>query len=216
MIRYLSALAARKLPLGSRASPDLESIRSVYEDPTTSDAERRKLCYEQALSRNPRGEFARELGVLGLQGQSHTAEIYASALSSYLGKEICIVRIPAFDSDLGELGRTLYLKRESRIKIEVSLRVSWWLYQYTLLHELGHIAAGHPPAIFDKETGDLSGFGEPPAKWLASQPPLTEVLPPAALLDLYEAEAELRAEHALLMGAGGRTILQTDSLVQLH
>jgi hypothetical protein len=50
---------------------------------------------------------------------------------------------------------------------------------------------------------------------LARKPPLVSGLPPEALDDLYEAEADLRAQYAIITSSLGPVAAQTSRLSQI-
>lgn len=163
-------------------------------------------------------EHARELSLLGLTGRNFTAEIYADALGEHLGLDIRIVRASIYDADIRNLGTTTYDIENGLVTISVTLRLGWWLYQYALHHELGHVAAGHPLPIRARN-GEITGFKEPTRR-IARRPPVTRAsatsLSKNSRLRLYEAEAELRARRGMLAGSLGSTVVQTSILTQVR
>lgn len=162
--------------------------------------------------------YARELSILGLAGWSFTGEIYAETLAEYLGLEIEVVRTPHAEGGLRTLGTTRYDVEAGSVSVAVPLRLRWWIYQYVLYHELGHVAAGHPLPV-RTEDGTVTGF-KAPGRWIARSSPVTgpaaEGLSHETRLALYEAEAELRARRGMLAGSLGRTLLQTGNLTQVR
>lgn len=170
---------------------------------------------EQILSLE---EYARELALLGLTGRGFTAEMYAEALGERLGLDVRIVRSSIQHVDIRELGATNYDTENGLVTVSVPLRLGWWLYQYALHHELGHVAAGHPLPV-RAHHGQITGFKEP-TKRLARKGPVARasgtMLSANTRLRLYEAEAELRARRGMLAGSLGSTVVQTGSLSQVR
>lgn len=221
-------IPSRLMAPSSPSWPDLKLLRAAYEDLRSArqtcdegEAEHatrtwRTACRDFAAQALPYEEYIRELAMLGLRGRPHAGEDYRAALEAYLGLRIAIVRPPnvAFGANSRVLGRTSYGPGLREVTVEIPRRLSWWLYQYTLLHELGHVAAGHPPCSPNEHTGEIA-LGNPPPERLARKHPLTKGLAAEAFKDLYEAEAELRVEHAFLAGALGQGALATDKLTQV-
>lgn len=215
---------AAKLARGSGASfahdPDLlQAIGDAEETENTRARDKALKDYaERVVSLQ---DYARELSLLGLTGRSFTAEMYAEALEQHLGLRISITRTPnnaGNDADIRKLGATSYDVENGLVAISVPLRLGWWLYQYALHHELGHVAAGHPLPIRSQD-GEIAGFKEP-ANRIGRRPPAARAsatkLPNGMRLRLVEAEAELRARRGMLAGSLGSTVVQTGSLTQVR
>lgn len=175
---------------------------------------RRELLSHIVAGRIPREEYVWELDMLGLKGKEFTGEDYVRALEDRLDLEIAVARSTSNNSRSDELGCVTYEPQSRRLTIEVPLRLSWWLFQYTLLHECGHVAAGHAFPIHNRGTREIWGWRSPPRR-LARRQPINEGLPDAAIRDLSEEEAEQRARHALLTGALGQKALHTGCMSQL-
>jgi hypothetical protein len=163
----------------------------------------------------PYEEYVRELALLGLKGTPFTGDAYSEALANKLDVRIRILRPTNVALERRQLGRTTRHPDSGDVTVEIPVRLGrGWLYNYTLLHELGHVAAGHPPLPPDLDEATLADL-EPPDERLARKAPLTSGLPKGALGDLYEAEAELRAQHGMLAGSLGELALGTERLNQV-
>ena len=158
-------------------------------------------------------EFQEELAILGLSGRRFEPEDYSDALADYLDISITVHVIP--DSWYPELSRLLALSGrlgELRYSEPMNLAVILvpgslppLVLTLTILHELGHLAAGdlliEPDDQPDEE--DLDPYGT-----------TFETLPlkkgkklargyPFARESLREREANLRASYALFAGCLG-------------
>lgn len=194
--------------------PDLDPVRLAYDERTAPEerARRRRAVEGFVARRLPLEEYVRELALLGLKGEPHLAEDYVRALSEYREVPIFLTRIGAPGDD-SFVGRTEYGPAGITIRIPPRIK-SWWLYQYTAFHEAGHVAADHPPRFVRGGTAP-PGELRLPRKRLARRPPVEEGLPEEALLDLYEAEADLRAEYAMLTSSLGPAALEAPKLNQV-
>jgi hypothetical protein len=208
----LKGLAAR------RAGGALARVESAFE--SGSDEERRAALEALASERLPFEEYVLELTLLGLRGRKHSPDEYAAALGTRVRKRVGISVLSnaefflgaddAVDVD-GSFGRLVFAAEGDEARIEVPAGLSPWLHQFTVGHELGHLAAGHPP----RTTAGAQSRAEPPLHRLARRPPLVSGLPPDALDDLYEAEADLRAQYAIITGSLGPVAAQTSRLSQI-
>jgi len=158
-------------------------------------------------------EFQEELAILGLSGRRFEPEDYSDALADYLDISITVHVIP--DSWYPELSRLLALSGrlgELRYSEPMNLAVILvpgslppLVLTLTILHELGHLAAGdlliEPDDQPDED--DLDPYGA-----------TFETLPlkkgkklargyPFARESLREREANLRASYALFAGCLG-------------
>lgn len=158
--------------------------------------------------------FQEELIVLGLSGRKFGAEDYVSALSDFLGISISVHVIP--DAGYPELARRLALSGrlgEIRYSDELGLAAIFvpeslppLVFDLTVFHELGHLAAGDLLAV--------EGSGEPAAldrELSAGMFPTTSVRQgkrlarglPFAVETAREQEANLRASYAFIAGCLG-------------
>ncbi len=166
-------------------------------------------------------QFVHELALLGLKGTHFTAGGYAEALARYLRTPIQIDTITnhvslnpatlearALRRELaatGHMGATRLLVEDNGLAYLVLYLddLDWWLREHTLFHELGHIAAGHFREMSSEST-----------RTRRLLPKLAD-LPPVRDHGLREAEADLRANYALLAGSLGELSLRKRSLTSL-
>ena len=170
-------------------------------------------------------EYVLELALLGLHGRTHTPDQYAAALGKRLrlGIRISVLSNAEFIRGSGDavvsggsLGRLIRIPNMQDVSVEVPTGLSPWLHQFTIAHELGHLAAAHPAPI-TVEGGELTAHFaiQPPRRRLARKPPLTSGLPPQILEDLYEAEADLRAQYTIVTASLGPVAVGTSRLTQI-
>ncbi len=166
-------------------------------------------------------QFVHELALLGLKGAHLTAENYAAALARYLHTPIRIDTITNHVSlnpvslearslrrelaDKGHMGATKLLAADGELSYLILYLddLDWWLREHTLFHELGHIAAGHFREMDSMPSGTRSLVPK-----LADQPPVKDP-------DLWEVEADLRANYSLLAGSLGELSLRKRSFTSL-
>lgn len=160
-------------------------------------------------------EFQEELIVLGLSGKTFGVEDYVSALSDFLDVAISVHVIP--DADYPELTRRLALSgRLGEIRYSDELRLAAvfvpgslppLVFDLTVLHELGHLAAGDLLAVRAAGVeapgivGEL-GAGEFPTTPVRHGKRLARGLP-FATESAREHEANLRASYAFIAGCLG-------------
>ncbi|MEJ7841600.1 MAG: hypothetical protein WKF95_07485 [Rubrobacter sp.] len=180
---------------------------------------RENFAGARAGARGDRGfitpeNFQEELIVLGLSGRKFGAEDYVSALSDFLGISISVHVIP--DAGYPELARRLALSGrlgEIRYSDELGLAAIFvpeslppLVFDLTVFHELGHLAAGDLLAV--------EGSGEAAAldrELSAGMFPTTSVRQgkrlarglPFAVETAREQEANLRASYAFIAGCLG-------------
>jgi hypothetical protein len=177
----------------------------------------RNLGAARSLVNEPRSlltaaEFQEELAILGLSGRRFEPEDYSDALAEYLDISISVHVIP--DSWYPELSRLLALSGrlgELRYSEQLNLAAIFvpgslppLVLTLTILHELGHLAAGdlliEPDEDFeDDQHAERSTFTTLPlknGKKLARGYPFAEE-------SLREREANLRASYALFAGCLG-------------
>jgi hypothetical protein len=152
-------------------------------------------------------EFQEELAILGLSGRRFEPEDYADALGDYLNISIAVHVIP--DSWYPELSRQLaisgllgelrYSEQMNMAAIFVPGSLPPLVLTLTILHELGHLAAGdlliEPDDQHDEET-EFTTLPLKKGKKLARGNPFAEE-------SLREREANLRASYALFAGCLG-------------
>jgi hypothetical protein len=154
-------------------------------------------------------EFQEELAILGLSGRRFEPEDYSDALGEYLNISITVHVIP--DSWYPELSRLLaiselrYSEQLNLAAILVPGSLPPLVLTLTILHELGHLAAGdlliEPDEQFeeDDQHTEQATFETLPlkkGKKLARGYPFAEE-------SLREREANLRASYALFAGCLG-------------
>jgi hypothetical protein len=158
-------------------------------------------------------EFQEELAVLGLSGRRFEPEDYSDALGEYLNISITVHVIP--DSWYPELSRLLAISGrlgELRYSDQLNLAAIFvpgslppLVLTLTILHELGHLAAGdlliEPDEQFEDddqhaEQGTFTTLPLKKGKKLARGYPFAEE-------SLREREANLRASYALFAACLG-------------
>lgn len=205
----------------------LKQVEVAYASDSQED--RQHSIQELAAHRLPFEEYVRELAVLELRNQEYSTDDYAVALGSRIGRRVEISRLSEAEYTLGSyaaadaddsFGRLVFVPGKPEIRVEVPVGLSPWLHQFTVTHELGHLAAAHPPRISTVSPGAGPAESnidiEPPPVRLARRPPLLEGdLPSEALVALYEAEADLRAQYAIITGNLGPVVARTSKLSQI-
>jgi hypothetical protein len=178
------------------------------------ESQRREAVAALAEARLPYEEWALELTLLGLNDRPYDCARYSAALGGHLNRRFVVreldpSRFANEGSSLG-LGRLVYEEGADDAIVEVPRGLRPYLYEFTVFHELSHAAAGHPPRC--QKTGERL---PPPRARLARRDPLVDGLPQDVLDELYEAEADLRAEYAVVTGSLGSVALQTARLSQI-
>ena len=154
--------------------------------------------------------FQAELAILGLSGHTFGPEEYAASLGEYLFLEIDICVIPDADYPglkrkwalLGPLAELRYFKGTRQVAVLVPGSLPPLALALTILHELGHLAAGDHLIDWSTEddarqTGVDSLFASiHPGRRLAQRLPLRNE-------HHREREADLRASYALIAGCLG-------------
>lgn len=159
-------------------------------------------------------EFQEELIVLGLSGRKFGPEDYVAALSAFL--EISVSVHVIRDAHHPELTRRLALSgRLGEVRYSNDLRLAAILvpeslpplvFDLTVFHELGHLAAGDLLALQEPE--ETTAFGKDLSAGLLPTTPvrqgrkLARGLPFATESD-REHEANLRASYAFVAGCLG-------------
>ncbi|MDQ3863286.1 MAG: hypothetical protein M3317_07280 [Actinomycetota bacterium] len=153
-------------------------------------------------------EFQEELAILGLSGRRFEPEDYSDALGEYLNISIVVHVIP--DSWYPELSRRLaisgllgelrYSEQLSMAAIFVPGSLPPLVLTLTILHELGHLAAGDLLIEPDDQHAEEAKFTTLPLKKRGKK--LARGYPFAAE-SLREREANLRASYALFAGCLG-------------
>jgi hypothetical protein len=159
-------------------------------------------------------QFQEELVILNLSGRQFSPEEYSEVLGNYLGISIAIHIIPdAWYPELsrrlalsGRLAELRYLEELSIAAIIVPGSLPPLVLALTILHELGHLAAGDhlieteerhrkDPHEHPEETTFATARVEGGRKLARGFPLANE--------DLREHEANLRASYALVAGCLG-------------
>ena len=119
-------------------------------------------CVNETRSLLTAAEFQEELAILGLSGQRFEPEDYSDALGEYLGISIAVHVIP--DSWYPELSRLLAISGrlgELRYSEQLNLAAIFvpgslppLVLTLTILHELGHLAAGDLLIEFDEQSAE--------------------------------------------------------------
>jgi hypothetical protein len=176
-------------------------------------ASRRGVSAERSLL-TPE-QFQEELAVLGLSGRRFGPEEYSRALGRYLGISIAIHVIP--DTWYPELSRRLaflgmlaelrYSEESGLAAIIVPGSLPPLVLALTILHELGHVAAGDLLIEPDEDRDRAALHGRTGESTFATTRVgrgrrLARALP-LADEDLREHEADLRASYALVAGCLG-------------
>lgn len=159
-------------------------------------------------------EFQEELTVLGLSGRRFGPEEYRSALSSFLGISISVHVIrDAHHPELarrlalsGRLGEVRYSSDLSLAAVLVPESLPPLVFDLTVFHELGHLAAGdlltfQSPEEVTASTEDVSG-GPLRTTPVRQGRRLARGLP-FATESAREHEANLRASYAFVAGCLG-------------
>lgn len=203
-------------------------VRKAYD--SGSGEEQRVALEALAADRLPFEEYVLELTLLGLHGRKHSLEEYAAALGAYIERRVEIAVLSNAEFDLGArgltnapvgFGRLVYAAEGTEVRVEVPAGLSPWLHQFTAAHELGHLAAAHPPIPASplaraREAQDTGTQGRyEPQRRLARKSPLISSLPPEALNGLHEAEADLRAQYAIITCSLGTMTVETSRLSQI-
>ena len=183
-----------------------QAVRNYAGKRSGTPVRRRPLTPEQ---------FEEELAVLGLSGTRYTPEEYAQALGSYLGISINIHVIPddcypELSRKLalsGRLGELRYAEQMGLAAIFVPGSLPPLVLSLTVLHELGHLAAGDLLIPSEENRADIAD-GQPAGgevfftSRIKNGKKLAGALPFADEA-AREHEANLRASYALLSGCLG-------------
>ena len=155
-------------------------------------------------------QFQEELVILGLSDQPFGPMQYASALGSYLGLTISVDIIPDTAHPLlsrelarkGLTGEIRYRADLARAQVIVPGSLPPLALAFTLLHELGHLAAGD--LFVDPCSADQLPVKAPvlPTLEIPRKKCLARGLPFARIED-REHEADLRAGYAFVAGCLG-------------
>jgi hypothetical protein len=159
-------------------------------------------------------EFQEELAILGLSGRRFDPKDYADALGDYLDISINIHVIPddwypELSRSLavsGRLGELRYSEQLTLAAIFVPGSLPPLVLTLTILHELGHLAAGDLLIEPSQEAGGPRHQRAEEKKFATSSTRKGEKLArgfPFAEEALREREANLRASYALFAGCLG-------------
>ena len=222
--RWTPKRISKYLTAGGETS-SLKQVEEAYVSGTEEN--RQRYIQELAAHRLPFEEYVRELAVLNLRKREYSTEDYAKALGDRIGRRVDILRLSEAEYTLGcypaadtgaSFGRLVFVPGMPEIRVEVPVGLSPWFHQFTVGHELGHLAAAHPPrtVVPGTDPTDSNIDIKPPSLRLARRPPLLGGdLPHEALIALYEAEADLRAQYAIITGNLGPAVAQTSKLSQI-
>jgi len=154
--------------------------------------------------------FQAELAILGLSGRTFGPEDYAASLSEHLSLKIDICVIPDADYPglkrkwalLGPLAELRYFEGTGHVAVFVPGSLPPLALALTILHELGHLAAGDHLIDWSAENEVRQTRADPhfasihPGCRLARRLPLRNE-------HHREREADLRASYALIAGCLG-------------
>jgi hypothetical protein len=138
---------------------------------------------------------------------------YWQILDAFIATPMFLELVPSHKDKTESVGSTSYDHVRNRIHIEIPQRLGWWNRQYALAHESGHVAANHEFPILGTD-GQIVDYQRPPAG-LTRLPPINAGLPRAAVLDIQDEEAELRARHTWLVCGLGERVLNIGDVKQL-
>jgi hypothetical protein len=168
-------------------------------------------------------DFQEELALLGLSGRRFVPADYAAALGNYLGISINIHVIP---DDLypelsrrlaisGRLGELRYSEQLTLAAVFVPGSLPPLVSTLTILHELGHLAAGDVLIAPSEEGGESEDERAEGATFMTSPVKKGKRLArgsPFAEEALREREANMRASYALFAGCLGSDSPYADAM----
>jgi hypothetical protein len=168
-------------------------------------------------------DFQEELAILGLSGRRFVPKDYADALGDYLGISIIIHVIPDdWYPELsrrlaisGRLGELRYSEQLTLAAIFVPGSLPPLVSTLTILHELGHLAAGEVLIVPSEEAGGSHGLHAEEATFVTSPVRKGKKLArgsPFAEEALREREANMRASYALFAGCLGSDSPYADAM----
>src|SRR5215212_5875283 len=198
-------------PTRDLAGPFLTRLTGFWRPLRNLSAARSRVSGPRSLL--TAAEFQEELAILGLSGRRFEPEDYSDALGEYLDISITVHVIPdswhpEFSRLLalsGRLGELRYSEQLNLAAIFVPGSLPPLVLTLTILHELGHLAAGDLLIEPDEEFEEDDQHDEE-AKYTTL--PLTKGKKlargnPFAAESLREREANLRASYALFAGCLG-------------
>lgn len=154
--------------------------------------------------------FQAELALLGLSGRTFGPEEYAAALGEHLSLKIDVCMIPDADYPglkrkwalLGPLAELRYSEGTGHVAVLVPGSLPPLALALTILHEVGHLAAGDHLIDWSAEDGPRQTGAIFPYASIRPGRRLAQRLP---LRDEHdrEREADLRASYALIAGCLG-------------
>lgn len=154
-------------------------------------------------------QFQEELVVLGLSDLTFGPEEYARALGTHLGLEVRIDVVPDTTHPLlsrelarkGVTGEVLYRADLAKARVIVPGSLPPLALIFTLLHELGHLAAGDL-FVYANDSIPSAGSAGYPTLELPRENRLAQSAP-FAHVEHREREADLRAGYAFVAGCLG-------------
>jgi len=199
------------VPKSDLTGPFVDKLAGLWRPLLNLSASRSRVDGTRSLL--TAAQFQEELAILGLSGRRFDPEDYSGALGEYLGISITVHVIP--DSWYPELSRLLAISGrlgELRFSEQLNMAAIFvpgslppLVLTLTILHELGHLAAGDLLIDFDEQSeeddehAEGSTFTTLPlkrGKKLARGYPFANE-------SLREREANLRASYALFASCLG-------------
>lgn len=200
----------------------LQQVAEAYS--TGTSAQRATAVATLAEDRLPYEEYIRQLALLGLHKSDNSLEDHSEALGRKIGCSIHVRRVSTWEYErnklpgtahMDSLGRLVLIPGSTDVYIEVPSSLSPWLYHYVVRHEFGHLSCSHPLRVSDADSSGTA-WTHPPTDRLCRNAPIVSELPEQALIDLYEAEADLCAEYGMMTASFGADAVETTRLSQIH
>ena len=198
-------------PQQDRRGPFLNKLAGFWRPLRNLSAARSRVNATRSLL--TAAQFQEELSILGLSGLKFEPEDYSDALAHYLEISIAVHVIPdSWYPELtrllalsGRLGELRYSERMNMAAIFIPGSLPPLVLTLTILHELGHLAAGDLLIDFDEQPDEDDQHAEG-AKFATLPLKKGKRLArgyPFAAESLREREANMRASFALFAGCLG-------------